>query len=70
MKKVKKVKKMRNTKIKIICRSSAVRLEHEVNDFLETHEVIDIQYKPVVIVTAAHADINDRVMIVYVDDGD
>lgn len=61
---------MRNTKIKIICRSSAIRLENEVNDFLETHEVIDIQYKPVVIATGTYTDINDRVMIVYVDDGD
>ena len=61
---------MRNTKIKIICKSSAVRLENEVNDFLETHDVIDVQYKPVVIVTGTYADINDRVMIVYVDDGE
>lgn len=66
---------MRNTKIKIICNSSWDVFEKEVNEFLKTHDVIDIQYKPVNLQQflssgAGVLCINDRVMIVYVDDGE
>ena len=60
---------MRNTKIKIICKSSWDVVEKEVNEFLKTHDVIDVQYKPVT-AGAGCLHINDRVMIVYIDDGE
>lgn len=61
---------MKNMKIKIIHNiSSAESLENEVNEFLKTHDVIDIQYQPVLILSATpFYDISDRVMIVYEDD--
>lgn len=61
---------MKNMKIKIIHNvSSAKSLENEVNEFLKTHDVIDIQYQPVLILSAnPFYDISDRVMIVYEDD--
>ncbi len=61
---------MKNTKIKIICGSNCAAIERQVNYYLETLDVIDIKYQPVVYGSGTHFEINDRIMIVYVDDGE
>lgn len=61
---------MKNTKVKIICGSNCTAIERLVNYYLETLDVIDIKYQPVVYGSGTNFEINDRVMIVYVDDGE